>query len=210
MARRWLSKRNAKRRPMPNPEKMAGGTRVGITMHDEGVTRSASERKKDITWLADYTNQKRISYHLDYNPDTGQWIQMIPFDCAARSMKGGDVDGRGNSANRAGRYNIQICLAGYNTSHGGPKPNWKKAKNLWVIALLIERYNIPHRVRSEWGSKAGRSKKSWMAGGVQGHVHGPHDDNTDPGDIDIDLMIREAKRQLKARRAKKRSGTVKP
>jgi len=200
MARRWLGKKAAKRRPMSNPERMAGGSRRGLTVHDEGQTRSAAERKKDITWLADYTNGKRISYHLLYNPDTGQWIQMIPFDCAARSMKGGDVDGRGHSANRAGTYNIQICLAGYNASHGGPKPNWKRAKNLWVIALLMERYEIPNRVRTRWGRNAGRAKSTWMKGGVQGHVHGPMDDHTDPGVIDVDEMLRESRRQLKARR----------
>lgn len=190
---------------MSNPEKMSGGTRRGLTVHDEGATRSPSERKKDITWLADYVNQRRISYHLLYNPDTGQWIQMIPFDHAARSMKGGDVDGRGASANRAGRYNIQVCLAGYNVSHGGPKPNWKRAKNLWVFALLMERYDIPNKVRSKWGSNAGRGKSTWMKGGVQGHVHGPHDDHTDPGVIDVEEMLRQSRRQLKERRRKQRA-----
>jgi hypothetical protein len=182
---------------------MAGGTRRGITIHDEGATRNASGRKGDVTWLAQYVNGRRISYHLLYNPDTGQWIQMIPFTHAARSMMGGDVDGRGNSANRAGTYNIQVCLAGYNASHGGPKPDWKKAKNLWVFAELVDHYKIPKKVRSEWGSKAGRSKKAWMVGGFQGHRHGPHDDHTDPGDIDVKGMMREARRQQKARKKKK-------
>lgn len=188
---------------MPGAEPMAGGDRRGITVHDEGQTRSAAQRRGDITWLADYTNARRISYHLDYNPDTGQWIQMIPFNYAARSMVGGDVDGRGNSANKAGRYNIQICLAGYNVSHGGPKPNWKKAKNLWVLAELIDRYRIPLRVRSQWGGKASRSRKAWMAGGIQGHVHGPNDTHTDCGDVDIPEMLRQARKQQRERRAKK-------
>ena len=200
MSRRWLPRKWATRRAMTNPEKMAGGPRRGITIHDEGATRPAVDRKKDITWLADYTNQRRISYHLDYNPDTGQWIQMIPFDCAARSMVGGDVDGRGNSANRAGTYNIQICLAGYNVSHGGPKPDWKKAKNLWVLAELIDRYGIPLKMRSQWGGKASRGKSAWMRGGIQGHCHGVHDTHTDPGDVDVREMVRQARKQQAARK----------
>jgi hypothetical protein len=203
MSKPWLKKKWAKRRPMPGAEGMAGGSRKGITIHDEGATRNASQRKGDVTWLADYVNSERISYHLIYNPDTGQWIQMIPFDKAARSMMGGDVDGRGNSANRAGTYNIQVCLAGYNASHGGPKPDWKKAKNLWVFAELMDRYGIPAKVRSEWGSEAGRSKKAWMAGGIQGHRHGPHDDHTDPGVIDVKGMLAEARKQQAARKKKK-------
>jgi hypothetical protein len=201
MGRKWLSEKVAKRVKYHGAEPMGGGSRLGITVHDEGRTRSKRERRQDWTWLAQYVNQARKPYHLIYSPDTGQWIQMIPFDRAARSMMGGDVDGRGNSANKAGRYNIQICLAGYNASHGGPKPNWRKAKNLWVLALLMERFDIPMLVRSEWGSKAGRSRKSWMKGGVQGHVHGPNDDHTDPGSIDVAGMVREARRQLKAKRA---------
>lgn len=185
---------------MANPEKMAGGKRRGLTVHDEGVSRSRRERRGDISWLADYVNEGRISYHLLYNPDTGQWIQMIPFDCAARSMVGGDVDGRGNSANRAGTYNIQIALAGYNASHGGPRPNWKKAKNLWVLAVLIDRYDIPLKMRSHWGSGASRGRTAWMQGGIQGHCHGVHDDHTDPGDVDVREMVRQARKQLAARK----------
>jgi hypothetical protein len=161
------------------------------------VDRGKCNKQHD--WLADFVNGKRISYHLIYCPYCGYWSQMIPFDKAARSMLGGDVDGRGNSANRAG-LNIQVCVAGFGYKDWTQTP----MKNAWVFAELVDRYNIPIKTRSKWGSGAGRSKKAWMAGGIQGHCHGPWDDHTDgaTSEAAVKRLMKEARKQQAARKKK--------
>lgn len=196
MARKWLPRKWAKRVPMGHAEPWSGPRR-GLTLHTEGVDRGKT--LGDVTWLAKYVNTVNggIAYHLIWQPWTGQWIQMVPFDRAARSMKGGAVDARGLSANRSG-LNIQVCVAGFGYD------DWTRTpmKNAWVFAELMDRYKIPQRTRAKWGRNAGRSRKAWSAGGIQGHCHGPHDDHVDgaTSEAAVKRLMREARRQQKARR----------
>ena len=91
-------------------------------------------------------------------------------------MKGGDVDGRGNSANKAGAVNIQVCIASYGP---GRRLTDSPMKNIEVWGRLADSRNIPHKVRKKWGPGSPRAKSKWMAGGIAGHCHGPHDDHVD-------------------------------
>ena len=187
--RGWLPRQWSERIRYSSPEPMGGGTRSGLTIHNEGVKRRCNG---DHDWLAEYVNQKRIPYHAIWCPVCGYWCQMVPFGKAARSMKGGNVDGKGNSANKAGRVNVQICIIG---DDGKTDISKKKLKNAWVIAEIIEKKKIKKYIRT--GN--GRSKKKWMKGGVQGHKNGPDDDHTDPGALDLERLIRKAYRQRKNR-----------
>jgi len=172
--RKWLGKK-IKKVKYPNPEPMAGGSRRGLTFHNEGVDRKCGGSGTHW-WLAKYVNNKRIPYHFIWCPHCGDIIQLIACDKAARSMKGGDVDGRGNSANKAGAVNIQVCVASY-----GKRPfTGSPMKNAAVFGRLADSWGIKHRLRSKWGPGVSRKKAIWAKGGIQGHCHGPHDDHVDP------------------------------
>ena len=181
----WLPRKWAKRIPYSSPEAMGGGERRGLTIHNEGVKRKCN---KNHDWLAKYVNDKRIPYHALWCPQCGYWCQMIPFNKAARSMKGGDVDGKGHSANKAGKINVQICIIG---DDGKGDISKGRLKNAWVIAEIIDKKKIKKFIRT--GN--GRGKKAWMKGGVQGHKNGPYDDHTDPGNLNTKRLIERAYKQ---------------
>jgi hypothetical protein len=172
--RRWLGKR-AKKIRYSGAEPMAGGSRRGFTWHDEGLNRKCGGSGSH-DWLAKYVNDKRIPYHAIYCPFCGDIIQMIDFAMAARSMVGGDVDGHGNSANKAGAVNIQVCIAGMGP---GRQLTDTPMKNIEVFGALADSWGIPHRVRGKWGPGASRDRSVWMKGGIQGHCHGPNDTHVD-------------------------------
>jgi hypothetical protein len=155
-------------------EPMAGGPRRGLTIHNEGVARRC-DGGAHVVVLARYANGQRIPYHLIWCPVCGRFAQCIAFGKAARSMKGGDVDGRGNSANKSGTVNIQVCVAGMANS---PLTN-TPMKGVEVLGELCDAWGIPHTIRSKWGPGSPRDRAKWMAGGIQGHCHGPNDDHTD-------------------------------
>ena len=73
-------------------------------------------------------------------------------------------------------------------------------RGAWVLAEIMDRARIPAKARKTWGSGASRAVSAWMRGGIQGHQHGPLDDHTDPGSIDVERLVRVARRQRKARK----------
>lgn len=179
-----------KRIPYQGHEPMLGGSsRRGLTIHNEGVDRPCN---RDHAWLAHFVNNKRIPYHALWCPHCGWWCQLIPFDRAARSMVGGSVQSNGASANRAGIVNVQICVVSYGYRDFTKSSPMKRA---WVLAEILDHYQIPSKPRDTWGAGARRSLEGWARGGVQGHQHGPHDDHTDPGSIDARKLIRVAREQ---------------
>lgn len=176
--RKWLGR--ATKVVAGGTEPMAGGSRRGLTFHDEGVNRKC-DGGAHVTNLARYVVSNRIWYHLVWCPLCGKMAQCCSPDRAARSMKGGAVDGGWASANKAGAVNIQVCVAGFGP---GRKFTDTKMKNIERIGKWADSWGVPHKVRSKWGPGSGRGRSTWMKGGVQGHCHGPHDDHTDPGPID--------------------------
>ncbi len=190
----WLPKRWAKRVRARSWEPMSGNhPRRGLTLHNEGIDRKCAPGH--VTDLARYVVARNIFYHLVWCPVCGNWAQIAPMHAAARSMVGGSV-WEGMSANKAGTVNAQVCVAGY----GSRDFTETKMRNAWVLAEIMDRARIPWRARKTWGPEASRNTEAWMRGGVQGHRHGPLDDHVDPGRIKVDVLMREAKRQQKARR----------
>lgn len=196
--KKWLPKGWAARVPASLVEPMAGNhPRRGLTLHNEGVDRECSPGH--VVALARYVVQRQINYHAVWCPRCGQWAQCAPLTAAARSMVGGPV-WNGASANKAGQRNIQICVAAYGYRDFTRTP----LRGAWVIAEIMDAHQIPWRARKVWGNGASRSVRSWMHSGIHGHQHGPRDDHTDPSDIDIRKLMREARRQQKARQKAKR------
>lgn len=177
-------------------EPMAGGvTRRGITLHGEGIERRCT---KNHTWLLDYVNTAGVPYTLAWCGRCGYWGQMIGMRRAARSLKGGAIVANGASANKAGQRNIQIVLLGENDAADFTDGPMRRA---WILAEIINAHNIPWRARSNWGAGASRSRTKWLASGIHGHMHSPApaEDHRDPQNLRIDVLLREARRQWKAR-----------
>ncbi len=148
-----------------------------ITFHSEGVDRKC-DGGAHVKNLAKYVVQQNIYYHFVYCPDCGYWAQIIPVEHAARAMKGGAVCSAGNSANRHGRLNIQICIAAYGTSAKKlpPPKEWKNTKK---FKKIVDAWDI--KPKSLDFSKQIRSKDKWCndSKGFAGHQHGPMDDHND-------------------------------
>lgn len=188
----WLP--HVRRIPAPIIEPMARNhARRGLTLHNEGVDRDC--RRGHVLDLAHYVNARHINYTCVWCPVCGQWAQLAPLDKAARSMVG-DPIWRGASANKAGTVHVQVCVAGYGARDFTASP----LRGAHVLAAIMTRARIPWRARKTWGPDASRDLGAWMHGGVQGHQHGPADDHTDPGHIHVEKLLREARRQARARR----------
>lgn len=179
----WLPRDVASRVPTSVWGTMGRNTsRRAIILHNEGKDRTRKERQNDVTWLADFVVRARKPYHAIWNPTTGQWIQMIPFDRSAASLTA-DIIGDGFSGNRYGSTAIQICVAGFGYE---PFTDLKKLKGVNVLADIAQSWDVPFQGRAVWGPRAGREMVPWKASGFHGHCHAPgrSENHTDPGPID--------------------------
>ena len=161
-----------------NPSKMPGchKKQKRITFHNEGVDRKC-DGGSHVANLARYVRDKNIYYHFVYCPDCGHWAQIIPVDAAARSQVGGSVNSKcGNSANRHGKVNIQICFAGYGNKNLPNPKNWKgkskfkKIAKEWNIKPRAVNFNKVNRSYDQWNNKS----IGWFM-----HGSGPRDDHHD-------------------------------
>ena len=175
---------------------LGGVTRRGLTLHGEGIERRCT---KNHTWLLDYVNAKNVPYTAGWCGKCGYWGQMIGLRQAAMSLKGGAIVPNGASANKAGQRNIQIVLLGENDAADFTKG---PMRNAWVLAEIMDAHRIPWRARKEWGDQASRSRAAWLASGIHGHMHSPapYEDHVDPQNLHVEVLLREARRQWKARR----------
>ena len=202
----WLPKDWAHRIRFDDPEPMRGGSnRLGLTFHDEGVKRKCNG---DHGWLPHYLNEDvGIPYHSCWCGTCGYWSQSIAFNNAALALKGGAIARNGASANKFGHRNIQICLIGIANGHDyrGHKFTTGPMVKAWVLAEIMDAHKIPWRARKNWGRDASRGLAAWKVSGVHGHQHSPapYEDHTDPGNLDVEKLFREAKAQQRHRRAKK-------
>ena len=85
--RKWLGK-NAKKIKASGYEKMAGGSRRGLTFHDEGVNRRCGGSGSHDR-LAKYVIDKRIFYHAIWCPHCGDIIQIYSIRCSSTLYEGG-------------------------------------------------------------------------------------------------------------------------
>ena len=195
--RGWLPARWVTRIPAPIIEPMSRNhPRRGLTLHNEGVDRVC--RPGHVTDLAHYVAELRINYHFVWCPRCGKWAQLAPMNKASRAQVGGNV-WKGASANKAGTVNVSVCVAGF----GSRDFTAGEMRGAWVLAEIMDRARIPAKARKTWGSGASRAVSAWMRGGIQGHQHGPLDSHTDPGSIDVERLVRVARRQRRKRKARK-------
>ena len=199
----WLPEGWAKQIKYRSPEPMMGGSdRRGLTMHDEGVVRKCDKRHD---WLPKYVNDAGIPYHACWCGTCGYWAQMISFKNAARSLKGGAIAPNGASANKFGERNIQVMLIGHANGKGpgGKKFTDGPMKNAWILAEIMNSHKIPYRARKNWGPDASRNLAAWKISGVHGHQHSPapYENHTDPGNLDVEKLFREARAQQRRRNA---------
>lgn len=183
----WLGRGKAQRRPAAKSfaPVVAGPPR--LVFHNEGVDRRCPGKGHDFAWLADYTAKRGIYYHALWCPDCGKVVQTAPFDRAARSLKSGNLDGRGTSPNRYGPT-IQVCVVGY-----GMRPFTRSkmvGARLW--GKVAKSWGVAPRLRKVWGASASRSAAAWRRGGIHGHCHSPGygEDHIDPGAIDVRRLKR--------------------
>lgn len=190
MKRKWLKRKWAKRVKYHGAEPMArNNDRRGLTLHNEGVDRTCSGKKGgQHDWLAGFVNSKGIPYHCLWCPVCGWWCQMVPFDKAARSLKGGGIAGTPFSANKYGYANIQVCVVGFGHRDFTKSP----MKNAWVLDWIMRQWSIPRRARKTWGAGSGRSLSAWKQPGIHGHQHSPApgENHTDPNSISITRLFR--------------------
>ena len=176
--KKWLGSKKAVKRKSSRVSPMAHNRRVRkLVLHNEGADRNGAG---DPVWLAEYVRGKGIEYHAVINLETGKFVQLLPFDAAARSLLNAGLDG-GIGDNRSGDVCIQICVQGY-----GSKPfTAGRMRGAEVLGEICDAWGIPHKVRKKWGPGASRSTAEWNKSGIHGHCHAPGNDHTDPGPIDV-------------------------
>ena len=147
-----------------------------VTFHNEGVSRQC--QPGHVESLARYVRDQRIWYTFLFCDRCPEIAQVCQTGRAARAMKGGSVCPAGNSANRHGKFNIQVCLAGRGSDKTKPFAEWPDEVKTF-LRKLHNKCEIPAKAMP-W-DKAVRSAEKWRnpAKGYAFHSHGPTDDHTD-------------------------------
>lgn len=120
---------------------------------------------------------KRAASHVVINPRSGDVVQLIPFDCAARSL----AHTLAPETNRANVIQVEIV------GHASESGHWsnREYRCLAALAVLIEhRVRIPRRVAADLSFAHPRKLSGTgfvRAAGHLGHCHVPGNDHTDPG-----------------------------
>jgi len=153
-----------------------------LVLHNEGVDRNGDGNPMD---LARYVVAQGIEYHLIWNAQSGKFVQIVPFDKAAKSLLNGNIDG-GIGCNRSGTVCIQVCVQGY-----GHKPFTNgPMKGANRILDIAKSWDIPIK-KIGGGNPASfnspnRGVDQWHSNGFAGHSHAPHNNHSDPGQINWD------------------------
>lgn len=120
---------------------------------------------------------KRAAAHFVIDPRTGQTVQLIPLNRAARAL----AHPAGPETNRANA--IQVEIVGFAADTG----KWQDEHYLRLAALAVligHRFSIPRR-NANGVSFSNPHRLSgtdfYRASGHIGHCHVPGNDHTDPG-----------------------------
>ena len=160
---------------------MSGVTRMPNSAGGDMSTGGGSERK--VVWhttesdhtrgtingVARYTTSKLISYHVLWNPWTGEFVQTYGANEAARSLK----NAPGLATNRHGDICIQISIVG----RGSDRP-LKKGKNLRGRRKLME-WLDGHKIPRDVITSDSRSVSQFVKSGHTNHRSAPGNDHTD-------------------------------
>jgi hypothetical protein len=165
----WLP--NVKRKPNRGGGDMSsgGGSERKVVFH----TTESGHGKGAINGVANWTTSQGISYHVLWNPWTGEFIQTFPTTVAARSLK----NASGMATNRHGKVCIQVSIVGSASDRplGGGSPMKGRRKLMqWLDGHGVPRKAIDNRKRSQ---------SSWRQSGYHTHASCPGNDHNDPGRV---------------------------
>lgn len=137
--------------------------------------------------------------HLTFDARTRRLVQHVPLNRAARALRSGGSLGKTNFARV-----IQVEIIGYSAE--SPNRSELELRNLgWLVAELSKM--VPFEVAAKitfYGLDAGftiasrkaRQRLGWLAwyrfAAILGHQHAPNNDHWDPGDLDVEAIVRYA------------------
>lgn len=141
--------------------------------------------------VARYLNTVNSQVHLVWNPVSGEMVQMIPANRAARALR--NLSG-GVQTNGAGSIVFQIEVVGQakNPFTNGP------LVGLPTIVAFLDQLGIPDvwpagDLKPYPESYGGvRSTADWAKSGHFGHAQVPENDHGDPGNIDQSKTLGDA------------------
>lgn len=195
----WLSCKVAKHVKYVGPlaSGMTGTHGRRIVLHTEGMDRE----KGDAEGIARYVNERCIPYHATWDPRTGEWCQMVPFDRPARALLNGGING-GVGCNITGEVVIQVCVVGFAGGDWSKFPH--RMKGAWVLDEIAESWGVPWRgTVSDW-EHPNRDIARWYRSGFTCHAAAPGNDHTDGSGMAFKRLRRVAKRQNRVRRMARR------
>lgn len=152
-----------------------GGDEVKVIWH----TTESGRDSQAIWGVARYITREHKSYHVLWNPWTGQFIALYPADVPARSA----ANGGGMATNRHGRLAVQVSIVGRAADKplaGGSPLKGRRRLMQWFDQLGIPRTQ-----------NAVRSVAAFKMSGHTTHAATPGNwhNRTDPGPVDWDRLL---------------------
>lgn len=138
--------------------------------------------------------------HFIFDPNTGQLVQAVSMNRAAKSLRSGGNYGKTNAARV-----IQVEIVG----SANDTPNWSPQRNAAVGRMIARIHEVvPFRVEMPLGfygngagwivaSSKARQRMSWVDwyrfDAICGHQHAPSNDHWDPGAINTVQILAAAR-----------------
>jgi hypothetical protein len=162
-------------------------------------TTEDDPHQKSALQVAEYLRSVDYCSHIVWNPVSGDVVQMIPADRAARALR--NEDG-GVQTNRHGQVNIQVEVVGRAAQPFTDGPmvgrhavvEWLRSHGIpdvWPAGQPLA-YGPDERrpgVNPAAYGKANGTRDSWHAGGHFGHSQVPENHHGDPGRIDVHKLL---------------------
>ena len=147
-----------------------------LTFHSEGVDRDCTPGH--VKNLANYVINQNIYYTFIFCDRCPEIVQIIKPGYSSRAMKGGSVCSAGNSANRHGKFNMQVCLAARGNKKTKKFKDWPPEVKAF-FQKIHKKKNLTKK--SLDFKKQIRSKDKWcdVSRSYAMHAHGPWDDHND-------------------------------
>lgn len=148
-----------------------GGSERKVVWH----TTESGHDAGAIHWLDDYIKRNNSSYHLLWNPWTGQFCQLYAADVGARSLK--NASSPYLATNRHGNVCIQVSIVGKASER--PLAGGSPLKGRARLMDWLDAWDIPHRNLTT----KGRDRTEFKRSGHSAHKNAPGNDHYDPGAI---------------------------
>jgi len=160
-------------------EMNGGGNERKVVWH----TTESGNSESAIDGVANYIVSKDISYHILYNPWTGQFRQMYAADVPARSV--GNAYNPYMANNRHGEICIQVSIVGKASQK--PLDGGSPMKNRRKLMQFLDQWEIPRKNISDTKN---HSRSQWVKSGHTTHGSAPDNwDRTDPGPVNWSKLL---------------------